>query len=147
MPKVIVSSQYHLKERETDRDYRVAHDRQRVLLERAQWLTPPDRLLIELVLDGRQAMRQIAAFSGVPAGTITRRIRRIVNRLYDPLVVALLDDHCPLPREHRQLGIEHFLQGRTAAQLAELHRMNTYRVHKILEFVRGWHRGRTGAGA
>ena len=51
------------------------------------------------------------------------------------------DDACPLPGEYRQLGIEHFVQGRSARDLADHHRMTLHTVRKMLAFVRGWHKG------
>jgi DNA-directed RNA polymerase specialized sigma24 family protein len=110
------------------------------LLKRAEFLPPEDRQWIELVIKNHLTQRQIAELFHIPAGTVCRRLRKIVNRLCDPLVVAVLTPRNPLPAEHRQLAIECWLHGMTRAQLAELHQISSYEVHRMLEHVRGWYR-------
>jgi hypothetical protein len=102
----------------------------------------PIAKLFEL-LAGGASYRLIARVLCVPAGTVCRRARRIGARLHDPLVVALLEERCPLAPEIRQMGIEHFLAARSARQIAEMHRMSPGQVRSALEFVRGWHNGIT----
>lgn len=113
------------------------------LLHRAGMLREPDRTLFKLMLSGNVSHRQIARMLQVPAGTVTRRIRRLANRLHDPIVVTLADAHCPLSEEYRQLGLEHFLQAQSVPKLADLHRMSQKQVRDILSFLRGWHKGLT----
>src|SRR5688572_11417534 len=87
------------------------------LLERAAWLQPRDRTILELAI-GRQVPRQqIARMLDLDAGTVTRRLHRVAARLHDPLVVALLNENSPLAPPVRRLGIEHFLVGLSARQL------------------------------
>jgi hypothetical protein len=104
-------------------------------------LAPDDRRLLDLALKYRVPHRQIGSALNLPAGTVTRRLKRLLARLHDPLVNALADPNCPLSQEYRQLGLEHFLQGQPTARLADLHQMSPLQVRRILEFVRGWHRG------
>ena len=113
------------------------------LLERAVYLLPDDRRLIELVVKNHLTQRQLAQILNIPAGTVCRRVRKVINRLCDPLAVSLLAPGNPLPAEHRQLAIEHWLQGQSRTQLAEKHQMTMSDVHRMLEFVRGWHRAAT----
>ena len=119
-----------------------AHLQLRRLLERAQFLLPQDRTLLELVVGKGSPIRHVALACGIPAGTVTRRLRRLANRLSDPLVIALLDDKCPLRRDVRQLGIEHFVQACRTRDLAEYHRMSPEQVRKMIAYIRGWHRGK-----
>jgi len=104
-------------------------------------LAPDDRRLLDLALTYRMPHRQIGLALNLPAGTVTRRLKRLLARLHDPLVHALTDANCPLAPEYRQLGIEHFLLGLPTPRLADLHRMSTLQVRQILAFIRGWHRG------
>jgi DNA-directed RNA polymerase specialized sigma24 family protein len=113
------------------------------LLERSAHLLPDDRRLIELVVKNQLSQRQLAELLDIPAGTVCRRVRKLINRMCDPMVIALLATSNPVPPEHRQLAIEYWLQGQTKLQLAELHQMPLSEVVRMLEFVRGWHRATT----
>jgi DNA-directed RNA polymerase specialized sigma24 family protein len=119
-----------------------AWDGQSELLERARHLLPADQRLIELVIRNQLTQRQLSNLLEIPAGTVCRRVRKLINRLCDPLVLALLTPANPLPPEHRQLAIEHWLQGQTRSELAERHQLSMTDVHRMLEFVRGWHRAK-----
>ena len=111
-----------------------------VILSRADWLLPEDRQLVRLALFNNLTHRQLAELFQMPAGTVCRRIRRAMARLCDPFVVALIAKSNPLPPEYRQLAIEHWLQGLTRTELCQKHRLPMARVHRMLEFVQGWHR-------
>lgn len=113
------------------------------LRRRVGMLREPDRTLFQLMLAGNVSRRQVARVLGIPAGTVTRRLRRIANRVHDPIVILLTDSRCPLSPDFRQLGIEHFLQGQSVCELSELHEMRPARVRDVLTFIRGWHKGMT----
>jgi DNA-directed RNA polymerase specialized sigma24 family protein len=114
---------------------------QQELLRRATVLLPRDRLMVELAIRHGVSRRRLAEALGIPAGSVTRRLQKLGARLHDPLVVALLCPNCPLASEYRQLGIEHFLQGQSLRQLAELHRMTLDQVRRMITYIRGWHNG------
>ena len=116
-------------------------DGQRAVLKRADLLDPDDRLLVRLALHNGVSRRQLAQMFKQQPGSVTRRLQRLGARLNDPLVVTLLDGQCPLAPEYRQLGIEHFLQGRSMRQLADAHRMTLSEVRRVVAYLRGWHRG------
>jgi hypothetical protein len=111
------------------------------VLRRARWLLPEDRKIVEMVIGAQATARQAAAWAGVPAGTVSRRIARLARRLRDPVVAVLLEERCPLIEEYRQLGIEHFLQGLPERELADKHQMTRHEVCRILQFIRGWQKG------
>ncbi|CAN5390867.1 hypothetical protein BH09PLA1_BH09PLA1_12750 [soil metagenome] len=113
------------------------------ILERAAYLRPDERRLVELVVKNQLTYRQLSELFSVPTGTVSRRVRRAMNRLCDPFVVTLLDPANPLPPDYRQLAIEHRLQGLSFSQLAEKHQITTRQVLRMLEFVRGWQRATT----
>src|SRR4051812_24842908 len=96
---------------------REARQASEALLKRAALLAPADRTLVELAVGCSASQRQLATMLHQDAGTITRRLKRLLARLYDPLVLALLDPKNPLPPEYRQLGVEHLLQGLSVRQL------------------------------
>jgi DNA-directed RNA polymerase specialized sigma24 family protein len=118
---------------------------QRAILRRAELLAPRDRLLVRLSLHNGVSRRQLGEVLNLRPGTVTRRLQRLGARLNDPLVVALLREDCPLAPEYRQLGVEHFLQGRPMRDLAEAHRMSLSEVRRIITYLRGWHRGMSAA--
>lgn len=122
---------------------RDAREASATLLQRAALLLSEDRALVELAIRNSASHRQLARMLNQPAGTVTRRLRRIMARLYDPIVICLLDPANPLPSEYRQLGVEHLLQGRSMRDLAEHHQMPVGQVRAMLDEIRGWHRAQT----
>jgi DNA-directed RNA polymerase specialized sigma24 family protein len=111
------------------------------ILRRAQFLDPRDKLLIDLAVRNRLSVRQLGRVFGLPTGTICRRMKRLANRLLNPVVIALLERNLPLPNHYRQLGVEYFLQGRSFTELADLHRIPRATVQRMISHVRGWHEG------
>jgi DNA-directed RNA polymerase specialized sigma24 family protein len=114
------------------------------LAQRLAILPSRDRAIVELTMSAKLTRAGIARALGMAPGQVSRRLRVLYQRLHDPLVVALFDPACPLPPEHRQLGIEHFLLGLAVNQLADKHGMRWSAVQSMLTFVRGWHNGMTG---
>ncbi len=114
-------------------------DAQRALLSRAAMLLPRDRTLVELAIKNHASHRQLARMLDLPPGTVSRRLRKLLNRLHEPIVLALLSGRVSLPEEHRQLGVEYFLQGLTIRELSDRHCMNRPEIRRMLEYVKGWH--------
>jgi DNA-directed RNA polymerase specialized sigma24 family protein len=122
------------------------------LRKRIALLDRRDQLLVELSINLGASQRKIAELTGSDAGTVCRRLRRIWQRLADPVVTRLLDPRCPLGPEYRQVGIERFLAGRSAAAIAEARGMPLREVRELVRYVKSWHRftrggiGASGAG-
>lgn len=117
------------------------------ILKRIALLPQRDRAIVELTLRSHLSRSEIARALGTAPGQVSRRLRVLYARLFDPLVVALCDEHCILPVEYRQLGIEHYLLGLPPRELADKHRMSIGEVRRGLVFLRGWHNGAAGRGA
>lgn len=113
------------------------------LLHRARLLAEKDKLLLDMAFRLHLSRRQIGVVFGLAPGTITRRIRRLVNRLYDPLVASLIDDACPLPADYRQLGLDYFLHEIPLTELARRRSTNRIEIRAMIAYIRGWHRGLT----
>ncbi len=111
------------------------------LLERAKFLSGEDFKLIELSLRYNLTRRQMGVALGLTAGTVTRKLRQLIARLRDPLIVAITHEGCTLPPLHRQIGIEYFLHRSPIPTLAMKHEMTRTEIREMLEFIRGWHRG------
>jgi DNA-directed RNA polymerase specialized sigma24 family protein len=106
-------------------------------------LSDKDRVLVEMALKHNLSRRQMAVILGLTPGTITRKIRRVIQRLNDPLIAAVADPVCTLSPEHRQIAIEYFLHRHSVADLARRHALSKNEVRTMLDYVRGWHRGLT----
>ena len=115
------------------------------LLKRIQVLPTRDRAIVELTLRANLSRAGIARALDMAPGQVSRRLQILYARLHDPLVVALFDDRCPLPPEHRQLGIEHILLGARVPHLADKHRLPEREVRQMLAFLRGWQKGMAGS--
>jgi DNA-directed RNA polymerase specialized sigma24 family protein len=116
------------------------------LRQRLDLLPTRDRAIVELTMRANLSRTGIARALGSTPGQVSRRLRVLYARLHDPLVVAMCDARCPLAPEYRQLGIEHFLLGVKATELAEKHRLAVPEVRRMLVYLRGWQRGVTGRG-
>lgn len=112
------------------------------ILRRARFLEDRDRKIIELVARGTLARLEIAKLVGLSGSGLTRRVQRLVERLHHPIVAALVEGGSGLPAECRQLGVEHFLQGKTFGELADVHRMTVWEVRRMIGHIRGWAAGR-----
>ncbi len=110
-------------------------------LRRAAHLLPDDRVLVEMVLQHRMSLRQVATVLRQTPGTISRRLRRITNRMTDPIVEALLDPEHRLAPDYRRLGLAYFLQGQSIPTIARTHELPVDEVKQIITFLRVWHRG------
>jgi DNA-directed RNA polymerase specialized sigma24 family protein len=110
------------------------------LRKRIALLDKDDQLLVELVTNLGASHRKIAQFMGLEPGTVSRRVRRVWQRLADPIVTRLLARDCPLGPEYRQIGIEHLLVARSTARIAAEHEMSPQAVRAAIAYVRTWHR-------
>ncbi len=106
------------------------------------FLDPPDKKLIELVLGGRMTRREIAALLGCPIQTISRRLIRIVTRLHDPMIIALIEQGQLLPEFHRDVGLAYFLRRWSPKQIRQTYGVPEYQLRRMLTYIRGWHAAR-----
>jgi hypothetical protein len=111
--------------------------------QRLKLLSAPDRALVLMSLQNRLTRKQMGDLVGVAKGTVSRRLRRIMNRLHDPIVLAVIDPTCTLTSEYKVLAIEYFLHCLPMTAIARRHQLTLYDVRTGLEYVRGWFRGNT----
>ena len=117
---------------------RGGQDVPRWLVARIRQLELKDRTLIELHFAGATT-RSAGRAVGMSPGCVSRRVATLLKRLRHPIVDRLQDEHCPLPIEHRVVGVEHFMLGRTQRWIAEHHRIDYRQVRAILDCIRAWH--------
>jgi hypothetical protein len=108
---------------------------------RLNLLSASDRALVLMTLEQGLTRKQMGELVGVAKGTISRRLRRIMNRLHDPLIVAVTDPACTLTAEYKVLAVEYFLHCLPMPAIAQRHRLTLYDVRIGLEYIRGWFRG------
>jgi hypothetical protein len=120
----------------------VTDDRKRMreVLKRAELLPEQDQILVELALR-HTSHRKIAEILKLAPGSVTRRVRKLSRRLYDPVVIALLHEKCQLPPELRQMGVERLLLGMHIQDIARKHQLHPVELRKRLGFLTGWHEG------
>jgi hypothetical protein len=112
------------------------------LQQRLRFLDEPDRKLLEFTLVGRLSRREAAMLLGMSCGNVSRRIRRLMQVLHEPLVVALIDDGQFMPEMHREVGLAYFLRRWPIPLIAREMEMTRYHVKRVLAYVRGWYEAR-----
>jgi hypothetical protein len=117
-----------------------------LLLERVSFLEGSDRLLLEMAMRNRLSTRQMGLEVGLTPGTVSRRLRRIIHRLHDPIVEALLDPSCPVARVHHRIGLDYFLRRLPLCEIARRSRLTCSQVRLVLGYLRGWQRGLSQRG-
>jgi hypothetical protein len=115
-----------------------------VLIRRAAYLDPADRLLITTAVATRLSQRRLAELFGQPLGRVARRLKRLGKLLIDPHIAQLLDGPCHLDPADRQIAIGYFLRRQSLKHLAATHQMTPRQVSQRIEFFKGWMKGANG---
>lgn len=111
----------------------------REALRRMIRLMPADqRRLIEMVIINRQSHRAAAAALHMVPGVVTRRVRRLRNRLACPVRRALAAHVDTLPAPTRGLAVDHFFAGVPRTRLARTFNLSLRDVQAQLDYVQGW---------
>lgn len=112
------------------------------LEKRISFLAEADRKFVLLMMRGTLTHREAGELLGTSPGSITRRLKRLMKRLNDPLVVNLVENGDLLPAGYRDVGLAYFLRGMKAIQISRAARISPYEVKREIEYVRGWHGGK-----
>ena len=107
------------------------------LLKRARLLPPLDQALLRLRLEGN-SLRDLAKLFALSRGGISRRFKRLINRLRDPTVAALADFPVDLPDDCRRVAIDHLVLGHGLRRIAANLALKPAQVAQMLAYVRGW---------
>lgn len=113
------------------------------IVARARILPPKEKLLIEMALINKLSHRQMAVALGRPAGTITRQLNRLLRKLNDPMMIALIDADCPLPDEVRWPVVHRLLGLVTVADLTAEFGLTPEALRQHVNYARGWYKGLT----
>ena len=106
---------------------------------RIAYLDVSDQKLLQVTLSGTLSRREAGMLVGLSSGTVTRRIRRLINRLHDPLVAALVENGKLLPDLHQEVGLAYFLRKRPIRRIGVEYGLTLCEVKRILAYIRGWH--------
>ena len=101
-------------------------------------LPEDDRQIVDLVILQHRSHRDAAAAIGADAGAVTRRARRLRNRLACPnlrMIARALDTLDPATR---RLAVDGFILAMPVNVLARVHGLNRRDAQSRLDFVRGW---------
>jgi DNA-directed RNA polymerase specialized sigma24 family protein len=110
-------------------DYRDFHDQ---VLNRARFLDPVDRTLVEQVLAKGVLPRELAVVAGVSTRSIQRRVRELLSRLNDPQVLAVLRQHGQWEPEVAEVALAVWVRRWTLRDTAR--RMNLS-LHQVRQHV------------
>jgi DNA-directed RNA polymerase specialized sigma24 family protein len=113
----------------------------RAIEKRISFLTERDRRLVELSMRGTLTVRDAAQLLRMSPGTVSRRVKKLMTRLMDPLVVALVDRGLLLPEGYRDIGLAYYLRGMTVEEISRAARWSPYEVRRALAYMRGWSGG------
>ena len=108
------------------------------LAKRSAYLSAADQTLLKLVLRGAVSRRSMALVLGKTPGTITRKLRRLMNRLHDKRVVRLIDEGQLLPEHCREIGLRSMLRGETIATIGREMKLAPWRVKVLRRYVSEW---------
>ena len=112
------------------------------VLRRSRYLDGADERLLRLALEGNMSYRAMNRVIGLKSGGGTyRRVRSLLRRLREPVVVALLDWPGELSAEQREIGIRWFVKKQSGAQIAQATGVSVWDVRKTSAFLLGWARG------
>lgn len=101
-------------------------------------LPADDRKIVDLVLLQHRSHRDAAAAIGADAGAVTRRARKLRNRLSCPNVRMIARALDTLDPATRRLAVDGFILALPVNVLARLHGLSRRDAQSRLDFARGW---------
>ncbi|MFG0326942.1 MAG: hypothetical protein ACF8SC_06710 [Phycisphaerales bacterium JB037] len=115
------------------------------ILDRASWLPPDDRALIEAVYrDGRSA-REVAALAGTTPRIVRTRLRRVVTRVMSDRFRFVVLARSSWTRTRRLVAESCVLCGRSMRQAAEELGVTLHTVRRHVQAIDAQHEAEAGA--
>ena len=118
------------------RGVRDRRERVELILSRADLLDESDRTLIRMYIENNNSFRQIANLCRVNEATVSRRIKRIIDRLGNDGIETALTRPGKLTRRQRRIACDYFVRGLTAKKIACKYNISYYSVLKTINVVR-----------
>lgn len=107
-----------------------------LLRRRAGLLAADDRALLETALDSGRSVRQIARLTKANPSTIARQLRRIAARLTDETFFCCLRHRGRFRCGELAILRDHFVRGRSVAQISRNRNLSAYRVRCTIRKAR-----------
>jgi len=104
-----------------------------LLRQRLELLDGLDRTLMTMHLENGATFRQMAQLAGVSEAAVSRRIRRLSERLCDERVLLMLRYRNRFTPQERTLVGDHFLAGRSMRRIARQRGCTYYQVRRTLQ--------------
>jgi hypothetical protein len=110
------------------------------ILARIPHLSQPDQNLLTLALSGRHSFRAIAILVNSNPGSVCRRVRLLIRKLSDPIVIALLERPMSLSEKYQRIGLARFLFQRGIRSIAREFDLSEKEICIIITHLRRWTR-------
>jgi hypothetical protein len=104
----------------------------------AELLLPVDRVILDLVLGRRVGVRVAAGFVGLHPGTVARRVKRLFDLQFDPLLLALCLHHDQLDPGTRSIAVAIHLHRKSQTELARTIGCSQRLISRRLSAFVGW---------
>ena len=111
------------------------------LLERAAWLPDADRQLIDAVYRRGQTAVELGALLGLPARSVRRRVKRLVERLLDPRTAFVATRRDQWPRTRRIVAERVVLRGQSMRAVARELAISLHAVRRQVDAIQNQFEG------
>ena len=105
------------------------------LLERAQYLSEPDRLLIEQVYQHGISITDLARLTNNPSRSLRRRVVRLIQRMDSPMFMFVVRNQFRLPPEALRVGQLVLCQGHSLRRAAKVAGRSLHHIRRHLQTV------------
>lgn len=105
------------------------------LVERAAWLMPDDRAIIQAMFRDNLTASEVAALRGEPVRQLRRRVRSLVTRMGSSRFEYVVRQRESWPTMRRRVATAVVLQGRSLREAAEHLQMSFHCVRKEMQVV------------
>ncbi len=112
---------------------RLRAERVHLLRQRLDLLDGLDRTLMTMHLENGATFRQMAQLAGVSEAAVSRRVRRLSERLCDERVLLMLRHRNRFTPRERTLVGDYFLAGRSMRRIARQWGCTYYQVRRTLQ--------------
>ena len=107
-----------------------------LLRNRIKLLDGKDKLLMTMYLEKGNSFRQIAVLAGIDERNISRRVRKLTNRLIEGEFITCVQNSDRFTANELAVAKRYFLTGMSIREISEKQRITNYNVRKILRKIR-----------